>query len=68
LICPSVWPLLQTPGKGETRADYTLRLRQQHSLLVLAAFKTWLDDLAPKVLPGSFTRKAISIRKTHGSI
>ena len=40
--------------------DYTLRLRQQHSLPVLAAFKTWLDDLAPKVLPESFTGKAIS--------
>ena len=45
---------------SETRADYTLRLRQLHSLLVLAAFKTWLDDLAPKVLPESFTGKAIS--------
>lgn len=50
----------QTPGEGETRADYTLRLRQQHSLPVLAAFKTWLDDLAPKVLPESFTGRAIS--------
>jgi transposase len=50
----------QTPGEGETRADYTLRLRQQHSLPVLAAFKTWLDDQAPKVLPESFTGKAIS--------
>ena len=50
----------QTPSEGETRADYTLRLRQQHSLPVLAAFKTWLDDLAPKVLPESFTGKAIS--------
>jgi transposase len=50
----------QSPNEGETRADYTLRLRQQHSLPVLAAFKTWLDDLAPKVLPGSFTGKAIS--------
>jgi transposase len=50
----------QTPNQGETRADYTLRLRQHHSLPVLAAFKTWLDDWAPKVLPGSFTGKAIS--------
>jgi transposase len=50
----------QTPSEGETRADHTLRLRQQHSLPVLAAFKTWLDDLAPKVLPESFTGKAIS--------
>jgi transposase len=50
----------QAPSEGETRADYTLRLRQQHSIPVLAAFKTWLDDLAPKVLPGSFTGKAIA--------
>ena len=50
----------QTPSEGETRADYTLRLRQQHSLPVLAAFKTWLDNLAPKVLPESYTGKAIS--------
>src|SRR5580698_11307687 len=34
----------QTPSEGETRADYTLRLRQQHSLPVLTAFKTWLDE------------------------
>ena len=50
----------QTPGDGETRADYTLRLRQQHSLPVLVAFKKWLDDQAPKVLPESLTGKAIS--------
>jgi len=50
----------QTPNEGETRTDYTLRLRQQHSLPVLATFKTWLDELAPKVLPGSFTGKAIA--------
>jgi transposase len=50
----------QSPSKGETRTENTLRLRQQHSLPVLAAFKTWLNDLAPKVLPESFTGKAIS--------
>ena len=50
----------QTLSEGETRANYTLRLRQQHSLPVLTAFKTWLDDLAPKILPESFTGKAIS--------
>ena len=50
----------QTPGETETRADYTSRLRQQHSQPVLVAFKTWLDDLTPKVLPESFTGKAIS--------
>jgi transposase len=50
----------QTPSEGETRADYVLRLRQQHSLPVLVALKTWLNDMAPKVLPESFTGKAIS--------
>jgi transposase len=50
----------QVPNDGETRADYTLRLRQQRSLPVLAAFRTWLDDLAPKVLPASLTGQAIA--------
>ena len=50
----------QTPNQGETRVDDTWRLRQQHSLPVLAAFKTWLEDWAPKVLPESFTGKAIA--------
>ena len=56
---------LQTPGEGETRADYTLRLRQQHSLPVLVAFKKWLDDQAPKVLPESLTGKAISYARNQ---
>lgn len=55
----------QTPGEGETRADYTLRLRQQHSLPVLVAFKKWLDDQAPKVLPESLTGKAISYARNQ---
>jgi hypothetical protein len=55
----------QSPSDGETPADYTLRLRQQHSLPVLAAFKTWLDDLAPKVLPESYTGKAISYAQSQ---
>ena len=55
----------QTPCEGETRSDYTFRLRQQYSLPVLAAFKTWLDDLAPKVLPESFTGKAISYARNQ---
>jgi transposase len=50
----------QMPNEGEARADYTLRLRQQHSLPVLLAFKAWLDDMAPKVLPESLTGEAIS--------
>ena len=55
----------QTPGYCETRADYTLRLRQQHSLPVLVAFKKWLDDQAPKVLPESLTGKAISYARNQ---
>ncbi|WP_243712125.1 IS66 family transposase, partial [Burkholderia pyrrocinia] len=39
---------------------YTYRLRQQHSVPLLNAFKTWLDDLAPRVLPESLLGKAIS--------
>ncbi|WP_207005754.1 IS66 family transposase, partial [Trinickia mobilis] len=45
---------------GETRVDYTDRLRQQHSVPLLNAFKAWLDELAPKVLPESLLGKAIS--------
>ena len=37
-----------------------LRLRQRHSLPILTAFKTWLDDLAPKILPASLTGGAIA--------
>lgn len=44
---------------GETRVDYTYRLRQQHSVPLLNAFKEWLDELAPKVLPESLLGKAI---------
>ncbi|KML38036.1 hypothetical protein VL15_38805 [Burkholderia cepacia] len=35
---------------GDTRASYTHRLRQQHTVPLLNTFKAWLDDLAPKVL------------------
>jgi hypothetical protein len=38
---------------GETHVDYVYHLRQQHSVPLLNAFKTWLDELAPKVLPES---------------
>ena len=46
--------------EGETREQCTLRLRQQHSVPVLAAFKEWLDELAPQVLPKSYTGEAIA--------
>jgi len=48
------------PDDGETRADLTRRLRQAHSLPVLAALRKWLDDIAPKVLPKGKLGKAIS--------
>lgn len=41
------------PPEGETRDDYTYRLRQEHSVPLLTAFKTWLDEQAPHVLPES---------------
>ena len=31
--------------EGETRTSYTYRLRQQHSVPLLEAFKGWLDEL-----------------------
>ena len=46
--------------EDETRIGYTYRLRQQHSVPLLNAFKDWLDELAPKVLPQSLLGKAIS--------
>jgi transposase len=45
---------------GQTRPDYTYRLRQQHSVPVLDAFRAWLDELAPKVTPQSLLGKAIA--------
>ena len=39
------------PGAGETQADCIRRFRQQHSLPVLNTLKTWLDTIAPKVVP-----------------
>ena len=51
--------------KGETRADLTRRLRQTHSLPVLAALRKWLDDIAPKVLPKGKLGKAISYTRNQ---
>lgn len=50
---------------GETRVDYTYRLRQQHSVPLLNSFKEWLDELAPKVLPESLLGKAISYTRNQ---
>jgi transposase len=55
----------QPPPDGETRAGYTLRLRRQHSVPVLAAFRKWLDDMAPQVLPQSYTGKAIAYARNQ---
>jgi transposase len=48
------------PDTGETQADCIHRFRQQHSLPVLNALKTWLDDIAPKVVPDTKLGDAVS--------
>jgi transposase len=50
---------------GQTRADYRYQLRQQHSVPLLNAFKTWLDELAPKTLPKSLLGKAIAYARNQ---
>jgi len=50
----------QTLPSGETREHFTGRLRQEHSVPVLAAFRKWLDEQAGQVLPESLTGKAIA--------
>jgi transposase len=50
---------------GQTRPDYTYGLRQKHSVPVLEAFKAWLDELAPKVLPQSLLGKAIAYTRNQ---
>ena len=48
------------PDAGETQADCIRRFRQQHSLPVLAALKSWLDNIAPKVVPDTKLGDAVS--------
>ncbi len=50
----------KAPDAGETQADCIRRFRQQHSLPVLNALKTWLDTIAPKVLPDTKLGDAVS--------
>jgi transposase len=50
---------------GEARADYAYRLRQEHSVPLLEAFKAWLDTQAPQVLPESLLGKAISYTRNQ---
>jgi transposase len=51
--------------EGETRIDYTYRLRQAHSVPLLEAFKKWLDEQADQVLPKSLIGKAISYTRNQ---
>ena len=50
---------------GRSRAEYTLALRQQHSLPVLTALKTWLDAHAEAVLPKSLLGTAIAYARNQ---
>jgi transposase len=51
--------------EGETRPDFTYRLRQQHSVPLLDAFKAWLDEHEPLVLPESLLGKAIAYTRNQ---
>lgn len=51
--------------EGETRIDYTYRLRQQHSVPLLETFKAWLGEQAPQVLPESLLGKAIAYTRNQ---
>lgn len=50
----------KAPDPGETKADCIRRFRQQHSLPVLTALKSWLDNIAPKVVPDTKLGDAVS--------
>lgn len=52
---------------GHTRADYTHRLRQQHSVPVLSVLRTWLDQQAAQVLPKSLLGEAITYARNQWS-
>lgn len=51
--------------EGETRVDYTFRLRQQHSVPLLESLQKWLDEQAPQILPESLLGKAISYTRNQ---
>jgi len=55
----------EIPRDGETRDQCTSRLRQHHSVPILEAFKVWLDDITPKVLPDSKLGDAISYTRNQ---
>lgn len=50
---------------GRSRAEYTFALRHQHSLPVLATFKSWLDEHAVSVLPKSLLGAAITYARNQ---
>jgi transposase len=50
---------------GQTRAGYTHALRQQHTVPLLEAFKAWLEEKAPQVLPESLLGKAIGYARNQ---
>ncbi|RJG05275.1 hypothetical protein D3870_03900 [Noviherbaspirillum cavernae] len=49
----------------QTRVGHTYSLRQQHSVPVLAAFKTWLDEQAGRVLPKSLLGEAVAYARNQ---
>ncbi|CAE6859039.1 hypothetical protein R69749_06469 [Paraburkholderia domus] len=51
--------------EGETRVDYTFRLRQQHSVPLLESLQKWFDEQAPQILPESLLGKAISYTRNQ---
>ena len=51
--------------EGRSRTDYTLALRQQHSLPVLATLEAWLEQHAETVLPKSLLGAAITYARNQ---
>lgn len=51
--------------EGISRTDYTLALRQQHSLPVLATLEAWLEQHAETVLPKSLLGAAITYARNQ---
>lgn len=50
---------------SRNRIEYTCALRQQHSVPVLAALKTWLDEHAATVLPKSLLGAAVAYARNQ---
>lgn len=56
----------QDPRSRGDKVDCIRRFRQQHSLPVLNALKTWLDNIAPKVVLDTKLGDAVSYTKPTG--